>query len=248
MKNMMSYADKFILVYQDENFLDGKLYFPVINERLKTVQYYESDHFGGMNNEPEPFTVLWRLSFLIANKQYVDYPNSFCIRQKINEIIDYVGSLDIEKIPDLYSVYEGGYFQSRPGRDDHFLYTKNRLCESSDIYLNQLTKIGSEIINYDSCIGRDEADFSNINIEETELIRSEIRNKYDTAEHLIYLISDYLTKIDKIHKDIKKINDLLLKFIKEGDECIFEQGHFTLSQWISFIASFNNGKNGLFYM
>lgn len=239
MQRMMSNAEKFIVVSQDDDFLDGKLYFPIINATLRTVKYYEASYF----DHTWPFTVLGKYSFILANKEYLDYPNAATIKNKLCEIVDYVSSLDLNQVLDSYTVYEGGFFQRRPGRDDHFLYTKNRICSSKDIYLNQLTKLGSEITDCDSCNGgSDDDDFSHLNVDETNSLRAEIREKYNTGEHLIYLISNYISKIDKIHKDTVEILNFFTNSIKKEDEFIFEQKFNSYLQWNEFITEFNKSK------
>ena len=244
MQRLMSNAEKFIVVSQDDDFLDGKLYFPAVDERNRSVYYYIASYFS----HTWPFTILGKYSYILANKDSLDYPDASSIKQKMGEIVDYVCSLSLDKILGFYTVYEGGFFQRRPGRDDHFLYTRNRLCSSEDIYLNQLAKLGSEITNCDSCNGgSDDEDFSNLNLEETKSLRLEIKEKYNTGEHIIFLISDYISKIDKVHNETKEFLDLFGNLVKKEDEFIFEKNFNSFCEWSEFITSFNKSKKDWFH-
>ena len=154
--------------------------------------------------------------------------------------MNYVDSLDLDTILNFYSVTDGGYFQSRPGRDDHYFFTKNRLCSSQDKYLNQLTKLGSELTDYYSCQGRDDGDFCILNLADTEQLKTEINKKYDKNNHVLFLISELINSIRKSNEILKNALEILSTYsIRKGDEFIFNQSFSSLEQWKDFIASQN---------
>ena len=59
---------------------------------------------------------------------------------------------------------------------------------------------------------------------------------------MIFLISNYISKIDKIHKDTAEILNFFTNSIKKEDEFIFEQKFNSYLQWNEFIMEFNRSK------
>lgn len=234
MEKLMSEGKKFLVAHYDEKNRDltSRLYYPIINIEHKTIIYYfftACSYFG-------PNTVFESYAFKLASKDALQYSR---ISNNFRKILKYIDSLDLETIISMYGVFDGGYFQCRPGRDDHYHFTKNTLCTSSDPYLNQLVKLGSVVTNYYCCQGRDEDDFSTLNFEETKALRDKIKTKYNSVEHFLYLNTLYLDLINKMNEDIINAEKNLTSFIRKGDESIFALRFSTLAQWKDFISSFN---------
>lgn len=234
MRRMMSEGKKFIVVHYDEESRDltSRLYYPIININQRIINYYfftACSSFG-------PRTVFESYSLSLASKYYLQYSH---IERNFKRILNYINSLNVESVLDMYSVFYGGYFQSRLGRDDHYLYTRSTLCTSNDPYLCQLTKLSSEVTDYYSSQGRDSDDFSSVNPEETQALRDEIKLKYNPTKHLLYLNKFYAETINRLLEDVNVAKNLLSNFIRKGHEYIFTQKFCSLSQWEDFISSFN---------
>ena len=234
MRNLMCAGKKFLVAHYNERQRDltCRLYYPIINEAHKTIYYY----FFTASSFTGPNTVFECYTFILATKDFVEYSH---INKNIKQFLGYLDALNSDSVLELYSVYDKGYFQSRPGRDDHYIYTKDKVCSSIDPYLHQLTELGSVVTDYYNCLGRDADDFSSLNIEDTNALRDTIKQKYNSSEHLLFLMSFYLESVNSLKEDINKAIYSLPNFIKKGDEYIFTKSFLNLEQWKEFILSYN---------
>lgn len=238
-EKMQDDTSKFSVIVKESESTYSYLYYPMIDIQKK-VQYISLYSASDMIYEYSyPTSIFESFAHIKAYEEYIKYPGITAIKKKIDNLYEYVSALGLDNIKNFFSVTDSGEFQCRPGRDDHFYYKKNRICSSSDIYLNQLTKLGSEIIRTESGIGLVETDFEHENIEETKVIRKEIEQNYNQSEHILFLIKHFLSEIDKIH-DITQIAIRNLSFfIKEGDEHLFEIQPTSLNEWKDIINSHN---------
>lgn len=235
MEELMTAGKKFIVIVKDGSDYTGRIYFPTIDEELKLINFY----FFTVCFQEEPNTVFESYIYNLVNSEYISYSNINFIVEGLNRISNYVQSLDIQNILLAFSVHDAGRFQCRPGRDDHYIYTKYAQCALKDKYLQQLTKLKNEVTGYYNCLGRDEDDFDQINNEDTENLRNEIAQKYNAGEHLIYLLSEFICETETTHKYTQLASKCLTSFIKDGDEILFANKVGSLSKWIDIISTYN---------
>ena len=233
-EDMMKNGKKFIAINYDEEkqYLVSKIYFPILDIQTKTICYY----FRIQCFCKQPKDIFECYAYNIVNKNFFHFN---VINEKINEVLRYVKSLKLDDILKHFNVYGEGYYHSRPGGDDYYTYSKNRICSASDPYLTQLTELGTELIDYSNCQGRENEDYSTLDLDETAFLREEVKQKYNKSEHIIFLIKVLLERITNTKINVNEASMKLHKFIKKGDEHILNKNYTTLSQWKDFISSFN---------
>lgn len=193
----MAHLTKMIVV---DEFSISVLY-PLISNADKTIYYLEQHYFDDENESPRKIAACY-----VRVKHFEQYKNSIpfnVVANALKEMITSVDTTDIKKASKHFQVRESGYFQYRPGRDDHFIYCKCRISKCKDPYINSLTELGIFDRDYYSCVGRgtDDEDYNRMNKEETAKMRSEIISNYNKDDHLDYLLSEYvLGNIDRQNK------------------------------------------------
>jgi hypothetical protein len=236
MEHLIKNGRKFLVVdYDDEEqYVSSGLYYPVINNDNQRIEYYNFN--SSCHSCPE--SIFNCYCFKIAIEDYMQFAN---ISSRIKQILEYLTPLNLDDILGLYSVLDRGYYQRRVGRDDHFIFEKTKSCSSNDPYLEQLTKLGTIVTDYYSCQGRDDEDFSNINLEETAHLQLEIRDKYNKSEHLLFLINDYLNMFDTLKTNLKHADDLINDLIKRAHDIFHTHQCNNIEQWKDVILK-NNRK------
>lgn len=124
------------------------------------------------------------------------YPSLEEITVTITKYKKYVRYFNSEKIISTYKVVKDGWFQCRPGRDDHFNITITRTIDSSDPYIKSLVPL-NEDKDYYACVGRGAGDDDYTILLEGEMKENinKARENYSKDKHLAFLI-------DKYYKDI----------------------------------------------
>lgn len=157
------------------------------------------------------------LEYFLALKEFeVDnIPSQKEREDKLLKIHTYVQNFEIEKELQTYSVTQSAWFQSRPGRDDHYFMEEKRSIESTDPYIRSLLPLCNDL-NYYSCNGRssDEVDFSRKNDQQIKADKTKAIKMYSKTNHINFLINDYYEHIfsnkdkkNKIWADIESILD-----------------------------------------
>ncbi|MDE7414322.1 MAG: hypothetical protein K2N05_11145 [Muribaculaceae bacterium] len=136
------------------------------------------------------FMVLYSL-----HKSSFKYLSIEDLSKEIQRINDYVTSFSLENILASYRCGNSGYFQSRPGRDDHFHITEYKEIDTDDEYIRSLIPLGVKR-DYYACVGRskDDNDYDKI---DDDLINSgkEIARKlYSKENHYAFLITNFFER------------------------------------------------------
>ena len=123
-----------------------------------------------------------------------EWPTNDQIKSKVKEIIEYVNSLDSEKIIHTYCVGRAGYLVKRAGRDDHFHMTNYKTIQTRDKYIHSLVELLHEE-NY--CLGSNaDEDYDIIDKDLTDAGIKSALSKYSKEDHVAYLIADYYNGIE----------------------------------------------------
>lgn len=144
----------------------------------------------------------------------VAYPSVEEIGQQLKEISNRVESCDVTSVLDTYEVGTCGYYQCRPGRDDHFHIVKYWRLGKDDAYIKSLLPIKEESTYY-SCCGRgtDEQDYQVVDIDATNNYKNKALSMYSKENHIAYLLKDFfMGKIESVNKYnaiIQKMKDLM---------------------------------------
>ncbi len=187
-KNMMD--RKGIIAYDDNSV---SVYFPYSpNDNNKKI-FYLSLHYYGYKNRIANNIV----ECFVRMKEYEKYKSAQPFNNAASEINDMIASVettDIKEISKLFSVRDIGYFLYRPGRDDDFIYYKNRISKCNDPYINSLTQLGIVDKDYYNCVGQgmDDQDYDRLNKEDTRKMRKEIISKYNKDKHFEYLLTKHI--------------------------------------------------------
>mgnify|MGYP000180611177 FL=1 len=234
MEELMSDGKNFIVIYYDDENQDltSRLYYPHIDNNKRKINYY----FFTSASYKSLKTIFECYTFLLAQEFFASF--SF-ITNKLHFILDYVEHIEESTVSELFCVYDEGCFQSRPGRDDHYIFSQNRVCSNEDRYLSQITTLGSKVISYYNCQGRDDNDYYSINIEETEILRNEVKLKYNKRDHLMFLISHFLDNYHRTKAKADSASLVIANFISKGEKFISNYSFESLKQWIDFISTHN---------
>lgn len=144
----------------------------------------------------------------------VTYPSVEEIAQKLKEISDKVETFDIVSILDTYEVGSSGYYQCRPGRDDHFHMLQYCRLGKGDAYIKSLLPIKEESTYY-SCYGRgaDEQDYQIVDIDATNKYKARALSMYSKDMHIAYLLKDFfMDKVERVRSHdalIQKMKDIM---------------------------------------
>lgn len=187
-KNMID--RKKIIVYDDNSLSVCFPYSP--NEDHRKIFYLHLNYYGYKNRKPENI-----VECFVKMKEYEKYKNAQSFSDAVNEIKNMITSVettDIKAISMLFSVRDIGYFLYRPGRDDDFIYYKDRISKCDDPYINSLTNLGIVDKDYYNCVGQgtNDKDYNRLNKEETKRMRKEIISKYNKDKHFEYLLSKHI--------------------------------------------------------
>lgn len=215
------------------------VYYPWISNVEKTIYYLQKNYFGDMDESPRNIVTCY-----VRVKDLERYKKSISFSTAANVLKDMIASVeatDIKKVSKLFQVRDSGYFQYRPGRDDHFIFYKSRISKCEDSYINSLTELGVVDKDYYCCVGRgiDDKDYDRMNKEETFKMRKEIVSKYNQDDHFDFLLSEYV--LGNINKQNSYFSYLaMLKEFGNSDEIKHSMSkNRELKDWFTLIKEHN---------
>lgn len=209
----MDHLSKMIVI----NEFSVSVYYPWISNVDETVYYLKQNYFDDKDEDPRNIVTCY-----VRVKDFERYKKSISFSTAANVLKDMIASVeatDIKKVSKLFQVRDSGYFQYRPGRDDHFIFCKSRISKCEDSYINSLKELGVVDKDYYCCVGRgiDDKDYDRMNKEETFKMRKEIVSKYNQDDHFDFLLSEYV--LGNINKQNNYFSYLaMLKEFGNSDE------------------------------
>lgn len=218
--------------------LDGfsiHVYFPIIDMNNKSIVYHDYTVYtrNKRANIVSCFIGMHDLSFYSTEPKF-DYVSS-----KLDSIKSYIEKFKLATETRKFVAGQSGYFQSRPGRDDHFNTTKYWRSLSKDPYLNSLVDLHEEY-DYYTCCGRgvDDNDYDTIDPEETERMRLELKQKYDKDAHYMFLLNDFFTQLKEQRQQYLLYADDIKSYVEKGDDDLFQQ-HYNENEYLKLIQEYN---------
>lgn len=217
--------------------------YPVIDSKSRTIVFHDYTVFSHDCKS----SILSCVIGLYDLREYSQEPQFDYVNEKLDYIKEYISNFKLSKELRKFCAGEGGYLQSRPGRDDHFNYSKYWTTTSNDSYLKTLTNLHVES-DYYSCCGRSvgDDDYDRIDEDETRKMRKEIRQKYDKNAHYIFLLNEFFSSLKEKRNEYLSYEKALYSFIEEGDEDLFER-ELTSNNLLSIIQEYNNKKKPTYY-
>lgn len=211
-------------------------YYPVINHKKKTIVF----HNYTVITSNKKSSILPCLTGLYDLREYSKEPSFDYVSKKLDSLKNYMIGFNLSKELRKFCAGKSGYFQSRPGRDDHFNITEYWTTTSKDSYLKTLTDLHEEKDYYPCCgrgIGDD--DYDRIDDNETQKMRLEIKQKYDKNAHYMFLLNEFFSNLKEKRDKYLSYEKTLDSFIEEGDEYLFEKA-FTNDDYLSIIQEYNS--------
>lgn len=132
------------------------------------------------------------------------------LSKEIQRINDYVASFSLENTLASYKCGNSGYFQGRPGRDDHFHITEYKEIDTEDEYIRSLIPLGVKM-DYYACVGRgiDDNDYDNIDENLINRGKDIARKLYSKENHYAFLITNFFERyFDEKHNYENLLNKL----------------------------------------
>lgn len=211
-------------------------HFPVINHNKKTIVFHDYTEITSNCKS----SILSCFIGLYNLREYSKKPSFDYVNQKLDSLKKYIRDFNLSKELRKFYAGESGYFQSRPGRDDHFNFTKYWTTTSKDSYLKTLTSLHEEK-DYYTCCGRGvgDDDYDRIDDNETRNMRKEIKQKYDKDAHYMFLLDEFFSNLKEKRVEYLSYEKALYSFIEIGDENLFER-EFTNTDYLSTIEEYNS--------
>lgn len=212
--------------------------YPIVDTKSKTIVFHEYTIFSYNYN----YSILSCIIGLHNLREYSKEPSFDYVSKKLDSIKNYISSFSLSKELKKFCAGESGYFQSRPGRDDHFNFTKYWKTTSNDSYMKTLTNLHVEV-DYYTCCGRGvgDNDYDIIDENETRNMRKEIKQKYDKDAHYMFLLDEFFSNLKEKRVEYLSYEKALYSFIEIGDENLFER-EFTNTDYLSTIEEYNSKR------
>lgn len=211
--------------------------YPVVDPKSRTIVFHDYTVFS----DDCKYSILSCIIGLYNLREYSQEPQFDYVNKKLDYIKEYISKFKLSKELRKFCAGESGYFQSRPGRDDHFNFTKYWTTTSEDSYMKTLTNLHEEK-DYYTCCGRGvgDNDYDRVDENETRKMRLEIKQKYDKNAHYIFLIDEFFSNLKEKRNEYLSYEKALYSFIEEGDEYLFESEF--ASDYLSIIQEYNSKR------
>lgn len=182
----------------------------------------------------------------IVYKQYI-YIKSNCEKQnvaphilarKIEEITEYVDSLNIQDILNTYIVGSWGMYKRIPGKDNYYCYGSYKRIDTDDQYIRSLLPLEDNTDYYNTDIqGDEEQDFQKSDEQEANKNRDIAKQKYSKADHIAYYINEFYDEIKQLSLGIRQ-KKILLKYIFYTPIGVC---NFSMQEYKQHIKEYNEG-------
>ena len=183
---------------------NGSVYYPIIENNTCTI--YQGTFHAGMYSTRE-----WNTYCLFNEIESIDYrgwPSIDDATEYIQQITQYVETVDAFDIFDRFSMRKECIYRSRPGKDDHYVETLKQNLPSDDTYLLQLLPSKEEEVFYDdNAYPSDGYKTETIELKKEAAEKIEMaKSVYSKEKHIACLISDffYSIKETEMHVDMLK--------------------------------------------
>lgn len=196
------------------------VYYPIIDKSKKNI-FYQDYSVYTRNKRANIISCFIGMYDLCL---YSTEPKFEYVSSKLEAIKKYIEKFDLIADTRKFVAGESGYFQSRPGRDDHFNTTKYWRSSSNDSYTRSLVNLHEEN-DYYVCCGRGigDEDYDMVDSEETKKMRLELKNKYDKNAHYLFLLNEFFTELKEQRKQYLLYADDIKSFVEKGDGNLFQQ-------------------------
>lgn len=214
------------------------VYYPIIDTSCKTIVYHDYSVYTRNKgaNIVSCFIGMHDL-FLYSTEPTFEYVSS-----KLETIKNYIEKFNLFTEVRKFVAGQNGYFQSRPGRDDHFNTTRYWRSTSDDSYTRSLVNLHEEH-DYYVCCGRGigDEDYDTIDSEETKKMRLELKQKYNKDAHYMFLLNEFFTELKEQREQYLLYSEDIKSFVETGDEELF-QHHYDENEFLQVIQQYNNKK------
>lgn len=221
--------------------LDGcsiHVFYPIIDTKNNTIVFHDYSAYtrNKRANIVSCFIGMHDL-FLYSTEPTFEYVSS-----KLETIKNYIEKFNLFADARKFVAGQSGYFQSRPGRDDHFNTTKYWRSSSNDSYTRSLVNLHEEHDYYVCCgKGIGDEDYDTIDSEETKKMRLELKQKYNKDAHYMFLLNEFFTGLKEQRKQYLLYSKDIRSFVEKGDEELF-QHHYDENEFQQVIQQYNNKK------
>lgn len=180
----------------------------------------------------------------IQKLHYTEWPSLEQTIVKINELKNYVESINAEEIINTYTITKSEKYITRPGKDfNYYVISKNYNLHTDDKYLQFLLPSKSDLIEQEevtSLHGYNEGVFPLI--EETETAQEKAKSIYSKEKHFAYLLRDYFMNEKEKELTVKTLNkEIYYKFDIENAEKVINRFRGTIDdqQFIRLLDEYN---------
>ena len=196
--------------------------------------------FPKENRFDEPFFLkfgpltekIFHLMKFIEFNQDSQQIESRTLANEINEITEYVDSLNIQDIINTYVVGSWGLYKCIPGKDNYYCYGNYKRIDTEDSYIKSLFPLEDNLDYYNTDIqGEEEQNFQEFDTIEADKDKEIALQNYSRSEHFAFLLKEFFEERNQICVEVRQ-KKVLLKYVYFTPVGICNFSHLKYKEYI----------------